>query len=206
MATTFTFLFSLLSLFSVSLLGVSGEFPPPCKRYECPRYELVASANDFEIRRYESIVLISNSPVQGDSLVGATRTGVERLFSYIHGNNSRKEQIEMTAPVITEVATGNVSAFSVSFYLPKANQENPPSAEGLRVVRLKSVYAAIRQFGGFVTDSNVEKEVAALSASLSGTKWSSAIQKGGYALGQYNSPFKLINRLNEIWFLPKAQP
>ncbi|XP_027343038.1 heme-binding protein 2-like [Abrus precatorius] len=190
------------------ILFPKGSSPVNVEPYQYPYFQEheierqpVESGNDFEIRRYESIVLISNSPVQGDSLVGATRTGVERLFSYIHGNNSRKEQIEMTAPVITEVATGNVSAFIVSFYLPKANQENPPSAEGLRGVRLKSVYAAIRQFGGFVTDSNVEKEVAALSASLSGTKWSSAIQKGGYAVGQYNYPFKLINRVNEIWFL-----
>ncbi|XP_027356838.1 heme-binding protein 2-like [Abrus precatorius] len=206
MATTSIFLFSLLSsLLLVSFSGVSGEIPNACKNYECPHYTVVEKGNGYEIRRYDSLVLISNSPVQGDSFVEATRDGFIRLFSYIHGDNNKKQKIKMTAPVITQVSPSNGnSTYDVSFYVPKANQANPPLAKGLGVVRIKSTYAAIRQFGGFVTDSNVGKEVEALSTSLAGTKWSSAVQKS-YAVGQYNAPYELTNRVNEIWFLFKTK-
>ncbi|KAK7405378.1 hypothetical protein VNO78_06631 [Psophocarpus tetragonolobus] len=42
-------------------------------------------------------------------------------------------------------------------------------------------------------------QVAALKASLAGTKWSSTPKS--YIVGQYNAPFELYNRVNEIGFL-----
>ena len=78
----------LLSLLSVSLLlGVRsdtlqnvGAIPPTCKRIECPSYDVIHFGNGYEIRRYNSPVWISNSPIQDISLVEATRTGFRRSF------------------------------------------------------------------------------------------------------------------------------
>jgi len=106
----------------------------------------------------------------------------------------------MTAPVTSEVSFSDESSVVVSFYVPKENQKNPPQAKGLTVQRWKSSSVAVRQFGGFVTDSNVRDEVAALNASLAGTKWAATSRKS-YIVAQYDSPFKLFNRANEIWFL-----
>lgn len=133
-----------------------------------------------------------------------------RLFDYIQGKNKYQEKIEMTAPVITQVAPSDgpfcESSFGVSFYVPKLNQANPPPAKGLHVQRWKPTYAAVRQFGGFVSDSNVGEEAAALKASLEGTEWLKAIEKSrvdhaAYTIAQYNSPFEFENRVNEIWML-----
>ena len=118
----------------------------------------------------------------------------------------------MTGPVITEVSPSDgpfcESSFVVSFYVPKVNQANPPTAKGLHVQRWKTVYAAVRQFGGFVRDSNVGEEAAALQASIAGTEWAAAIEKSHgaghasvYTVAQYNAPFEYDNRVNEIWFL-----
>lgn len=135
-----------------------------------------------------------------------------RLFDYIQGKNDYEEHVEMTAPVITEVSPSDgplcESSFVVSFYVPKVNQANPPPAEGLAVQRWKPIYAAVREFGGFVADSDVGVEAAALQASLAGTVWSAAIEKSHgadnkstYTVAQYNSPFEFESRVNEIWML-----
>ena len=76
----------LLSLLSNSKLGgliwpepsrndVVGVFPPSCNRIECPSYDSIHVDNGYEIRRYNSTVWISTSPIEDISLVDATRTG-----------------------------------------------------------------------------------------------------------------------------------
>ncbi|KAA3467837.1 heme-binding protein 2 [Gossypium australe] len=189
-----------------------GIFPPTCNRIECPSFDLIEVGNGYEIRRYNSTIWVTASPIQDISLVEATRTGFLQLFDYIQGKNKYKQQIEMTAPVITEVLPSDgpfcESSFRISFYLPKVNQANPPPAEGLHIQKWKSTYLAVRQFSGFVTDYNVGVEAAALEASLADTVWSSAIKKSQkdettsvYLVAQYNSPFEFSGRVNEIWML-----
>lgn len=133
-----------------------------------------------------------------------------RLFDYIQGKNERHEKIEMTAPVITQVKPSDgpfcASSFVVSFFIPKQNQPTAPSSETLEIQKWGVTYAAVRQFGGFVKDDEVGEEAAALYASLGGTVWSEAFDKGRgattaeYIVAQYNSPFEFRNRVNEIWF------
>uniref|UniRef100_A0A2P2MH10 Heme-binding protein 2 n=2 Tax=Rhizophora mucronata TaxID=61149 RepID=A0A2P2MH10_RHIMU len=187
-----------------------GMYPPTCKRIECPAFDVIEVGNGYEIRRYNSTVWASTSAILDISLVEATRTGFLQLFDYIQGKNNYKQQIEMTAPVITEVIPSDgpfcESSFMVSFYVPEKNQANPPPAKGLHVQRWKPTYMAVRQFGGFVTDMNVGEEAAALGASLAGTVWDAAIEKGHgvditstYIVAQYNSPFEYDDRVNEIW-------
>lgn len=133
-----------------------------------------------------------------------------RLFEYIQGKNEYGEKIEMTAPVITEVAPSDgpvcASSFVVSFYVPKKNQANPPPAAGLRLRRWAARYVAVRQFGGFVSDGSVGEEAAALYESLAGSEWAAAVDRGraadpaaAYTVAQYNSPFEFTGRVNEIW-------
>ncbi|KAK6229175.1 hypothetical protein SCA6_018126 [Theobroma cacao] len=52
-----------------------GIFPPTCNRIECPSFDLIQVGNGYEIRRYNSTVWMSTSPIQDISLVDATRTG-----------------------------------------------------------------------------------------------------------------------------------
>lgn len=52
-----------------------GVFPPTCNRIECPTFETIHVGNGFEIRRYNSTLWISTSPIHDISLKQATRTG-----------------------------------------------------------------------------------------------------------------------------------
>lgn len=213
MAATLTKLkLSLLSLLLLASVSSFAKVARTCKRIECPSYDVIHVGDGYEIRRYNTTVWASTSPIQDISLHEATRTGFLRLFHYIQGENKYKQKIEMTAPVITEVAPSDgpfcESSFVVSFYVPKKNQANPPPAKGLHIQRWKPVYTAVRQFGGFVRDSNVGEEAAALKASIAGTVWASAIEQSHraghasvYTVAQYNSPFEYNDRVNEIWFL-----
>lgn len=184
------------------------SFPPTCNRIECPGYDVIHQGNGYEIRRYNSSVWVSTSPIPDISLVEATRTAFYQLFDYIQGKNEYKKKIEMTAPVISEVSPSDgplcESSFVVSFYVPKVNQADPPPAEGLHIQRWETTYVAVRQFGGFVSDYEVGEEAAALQANLAGSKWAAAIEKrkspsSSYIVAQYNSPFEFENRVNEIW-------
>ncbi|KAH9609510.1 hypothetical protein KSS87_006027 [Heliosperma pusillum] len=187
-------------------------FPPTCERIECPTYDVIQQSNGFEIRRYNSALWMSTSPIQDISLVDATRTGFLMLFDYIQGKNEYNKKIEMTGPVMTQVSPSDgplcESSFVVSFYVPKDNQADPPPAQGLHVQKWETTYIAVRQFGGFASDYGVGEEAAALQASLVGSKWAPAIEKtrtddptsSSYIVAQYNSPFEFENRVNEIWF------
>ncbi|KAL0301336.1 UNVERIFIED_CONTAM: hypothetical protein Sradi_6410400 [Sesamum radiatum] len=210
-----SFLLNLLSSSNLNLwagneAGPVAVFPPTCNRIECPSYDVVHTGNGFEIRRYNSSMWMSTKPIDDVSFVSATRTGFRHLFDYIQGKNDNQQKIEMTGPVITEVKPSDgpfcASSFSVSFYVPKENQQNPPSAKGLHLQKWGVTYVAVRQFGGFVADEDVGEEAAALCASVAGTVWSDAIEKShagdgatDYIVAQYNSPFEFRNRVNEIW-------
>ncbi|CAA7056673.1 unnamed protein product [Microthlaspi erraticum] len=197
----------------VSESGLVGKFPPSCSRIECPKYEVVHAGNGYEIRRYDATVWISTEPIQDISLVDATRTAFFQLFAYIQGKNEYHQKIEMTAPVISQVSPSDgpfcKSSFTVSFYVPEKNQPDPAPAKNLHIQKWTPRYVAVRQFSGFVSDSTVGKEAAALDSSLKGTAWANAIEKskedGGvgsdsaYTVAQYNSPFEFSGRVNEIW-------
>lgn len=202
-----------ISLSFLVLVSAVTAVPGPCSRIECPSYDVVQKGDGYEIRRYNSSVWMSTSTVQDISFVAGTNTGFMELFNYIQGKNDEKQEIEMTAPVLTQVTPSDgpfcKSSFVISFYVPKVNQANPPAAKGLHVQRWTNKYVAVRQFGGFITDSNVVEEAAALQTSLKGTRWSSIVQSingtSVYNVAQYNSPFEFQGRVNEIWFTFDAQ-
>lgn len=115
----------------------------------------------------------------------------------------------MTAPVLTSIVPGagplHASAYFVRFYLPPKFQADPPLP--LPELNLKpdswtSHCIAVRKFSGFARDRNIVKEAEKLALSLSRSPWAnstSSQSKNSYSIAQYNSPFRLIGRVNEVW-------
>jgi hypothetical protein len=66
---------ALLAATALLAAVVTAAVPPTCERIECPAYEVVDSANGFEIRRYTDAMWVSTSPIDDISFVAATRTG-----------------------------------------------------------------------------------------------------------------------------------
>lgn len=137
------------------------------------------------------------------------------MFSYIEGNNTEGTKVEMTAPVLVDISnmTGPFcnSSFVMNFYLPKKNQANPPGSNLVSPVMwpsMKYSHVAIRRFGGMMEDNSIiAKEAAMLMNSLKGSEWEEAVmtamkaRKNGYSVAGYNSPFEIVGRINEIFFM-----
>ncbi|XP_006302765.2 heme-binding protein 2 [Capsella rubella] len=180
----------------------NGMRPGTCDHYECPNYKLVEAGYAYEIRMYDAAVWMSAGPISATSMAQATKTGFQRLFSYIQGKNKDNVKMNMTAPVIAQATPGQ-SAYNVSFYIPKKNQENPPQDNDLHVQSWKPTYVAVRQLGGYVSEDVAKKEAAALMDSLDGTQWVLAIEKSkgkspAYLVADYNPPSQTTARVNEI--------
>ncbi|CDP16932.1 unnamed protein product [Coffea canephora] len=177
------------------------------REIESPQYTVVHSESDFEVRFYRDSVWMS-APAKETSFRKATKDGFHRLFQYIQGANLNFSRIYMTAPVLTSIVPGagplHASAYFVKLYLPLKFQASPPlplPELDLAPDSWSSHCIAVRQFSGFARDSNIVKEAEKLAISLSRSQWANSTSHSEYAysIAQYNSPFRIIGRKNEVW-------
>ncbi|GFZ07832.1 hypothetical protein Acr_19g0007690 [Actinidia rufa] len=162
----------------------------------------------MEIRLYRVSAWMS-APAKQISFEKATKDGFHRLFQYIQGANLNWSRISMTVPVLTSIVPEagplHSSAYFVSLYLPFKFQSNPPvplPELNLQPDSWPSRCIAVRKFSGFAKDYNIVEEAEKLSISLSRSPWAnstSSKSEYAYSIAQYNSPFKIIGRVNEVW-------
>lgn len=115
----------------------------------------------------------------------------------------------MTAPVLTSIVREagplHSSAYIVRFYLPVKFQASPPlplPELNLRPRSWDSRCIAVRKFSGFARDNNIVEEAEKLGISLNRSPWAnstSSERSNAYSIAQYNSPFRIIGRVNEVW-------
>ncbi|GMH21498.1 hypothetical protein Nepgr_023340 [Nepenthes gracilis] len=189
------------ALTALILLGV-------CDGIESPQFTVIHTESDFEIRLYRDSIWMS-APVEDISFEKATKFGFHRLFQYIQGANMNYSRIQMTKPVLTSIVPGagplHSSAYYVRFYLPVKFQEMPPvplAELNLKLSSWTSHCVAVRKFSGFARDSNIVVEAEKLSVSLGRSPWAnstSSVSKYAYSIAQYDSPFRFITRVNEVW-------
>lgn len=175
---------------------------------ESPQFTVVHSESDFEIRLYRETSWMS-APSLEISFEKATRQGFHRLFQYIEGANLNNSRIAMTAPVLTSITHDagplHSSAYLIRLYLPTKFQASPPiplPELDLHPDSWPSHCIAVRKFSGFARDSNIIKEAEKLAVSLSKSPWAGTADfdgKDAYSIAQYNSPFRFIGRVNEVW-------
>ena len=149
-----------------SVFGVISE--------ETPKFDLVASAGDFEVRRYHE-----NLAVETDS--NGDNASFMTLADYIgvrgQPQNERQQPISMTAPVVTthpcstdgSAGAGNsASPEKMQFILPSSlkNSAPAPSRPGVRLMTNPEKLMAVRQFSGTWGPARFEAERDTLVASL----------------------------------------
>jgi hypothetical protein len=189
------------------LLSVAADVPA----YEEPVFELVATFDDVEIRRYQPFVV---AEVRIDGAFEDTgNRAFNVLFAYISGANHGAVEMDMTAPVMQVPVTGQVlgttapllqtsaadgSAHLVSFALPaRFDLTTAPRPTDPRV-RLREVPArlmAALRYSGFWSERNFREHEARLLAAVraqghepaSATEWA-----------RYDSPFT-------PWFLRRNE-
>ncbi|KAK6290573.1 PREDICTED: heme-binding-like protein At3g10130, chloroplastic [Theobroma cacao] len=178
---------------------------------ETPKYEVVQSSADYEIRKYSPSVVaeVTYDPSQ---FKGNKDGGFSVLANYIGalGNpqNAKPEKIAMTAPVITKspgsesekiamtapvITKGEKNMVTMQFLLPamyERAEEAPKPLDERVVIREEGErkYGVVK-FAGVATDQVVEEKVENLKKSLE--------RDGHKVIGEF-----LLARYNPPWTLP----
>ncbi|MCB1692245.1 MAG: heme-binding protein [Pseudomonadales bacterium] len=127
---------------------------------EKPKYEVIETHGDIEIRRYEPMI-VARTRVDGD-FEQAGNIAFRRLAGYIFGDNASEEKISMTAPVMQAPVPATDGAFWVMFMMPGkyAIGDLPkPTSQDVELERVAgATFAAIRYKGGWSEKKYRENE------------------------------------------------
>ncbi|XP_063585841.1 heme-binding protein 2-like [Penaeus indicus] len=174
---------------------------------ESAPYTVVNSAEAYEERVYPAQKWITTS-ILSISHDEATSITFYRLFDYIDGQNEEGMKIDMTAPVTTLVIPGEgpncENNFTESFYIPSAHQANPPkpSNPDVYIEERPELHVFSRRFHGFANDEDWIVNAAQLHDDLVAAGEEGVDFQTYYTVG-YDSPFVVVDRDNEVWFMKK---
>jgi len=162
---------------------------------ETQKYETLLKEGNFEIRYYPAAIMAS---VKMDGTYESKKkNGFNMLAGYIFGGNSEHRKISMTKPVHISIEK---EGGGMSFVMPSEfDFDNLPEPDSKKVFLHKTepVYVASYQFSGFSNNRKIESGKQKLKQFLK--------EKGIEHLGKfeylgYNSPYKMMNRRNEVIF------
>jgi hypothetical protein len=157
------------------------------QQYETQLFEVIKTIGEAEIRFYPSVMKIK-----------ANRSnGFGSLFGYISGKNTEGQKIAMTTPVYMQEEEGKKI---MEFVLPRKldNQSTPEAlSDNVEVYESKPGYFIAYPFGGYAVDWVANRSIKALKEII---KTNNVSVLGDPILLVYNSPYKVINRKNEILF------
>jgi len=157
-------------------------------------YRVVQREKEFEIRFYPPSVM-ATVRMEVNSYSEMSGRGFRKLAGYIFGGNESETSIAMTAPVHMDF-TGKGS--SMSFVMPSSwelDKLPTPKDSGVVLENSKEEYVAAIRFGGYASDSVIQKQSARLQKLLEekGIAW-----YGNFRFLGYNPPFQPVFRRNEI--------
>jgi len=172
---------------------------------EKPDYETVTKDGDFEVRKYESIRVVS-APMDD---MGKRDKSFRKLFKYISGENAEKKKIAMTSPVFMEDPDepDEEQNGRMSFMLPAEVAEAgapSPDAYELSLGEIESGTFAVLRFNGW----DNEKAQAAASEKLAELITKNELNPSGVKFfAFYNPPWTPEwFRRNEVWQRTKNAP
>jgi hypothetical protein len=115
-------------------------------------YEVLEKDGNFEIRSYESFL---TATVKESNIVSIME--FNKLFSFISGNNSNKEKIPMTAPVINDM---NDNHKTTEFVMPTQFLKNgPPDPldQDITIRKYEKHFIAAITFSGNIDSEKILK-------------------------------------------------
>ncbi|XP_067298639.1 heme-binding protein 2 isoform X2 [Pseudorasbora parva] len=167
-------LLSLLSLKSlaVSSIGPSNSSSSFCSESEeCLQFELICRTDEYEVRRYSPSRWVSTDAEAYFLGVGAAMA-FRRLYHYISGANKEGVKFEMTSPVLVVVPEeGKMwepAIYTLSFLLPSAYQEHPPTPtnDKLYFTDMPDMEVYVRSYGGWMLSITSRLHTHLLSRAL----------------------------------------
>lgn len=179
---------------------------------EHPRYSVVASEGDFEIRDYAPQI-VAETTTSG-ARDAAIRAGFRRLAAYIFGGNAPRQKVPMTAPFVQEkdggagekiamtapvAQTRADDGWRVRFVMPAqytmATLPRPNDPE-VRLLEIPGKRMAVVRFSGLAGDADLAGNESKLLEHLSKQ---GLAPRGSPHYAFYDPPWTLPwNRRNEV--------
>lgn len=162
-------------------------------KIETPKYTVLKSYDDFELRQYGSMIL-AQTVMQSSSYENTSSQGFRTVASYIFGGNDENKKIAMTAPVIMEMGDDT----KMSFVMPKEHSMESlpePSSEEVKILKVSPKKYAVITFPGYANNKKIDKYAKKLLKSI---KSEGLETVGNVKFMGYNAPWQVIGRKNEI--------
>jgi DNA gyrase inhibitor GyrI len=189
----------LIAVVAVVLLG-AALWGPIVSNVEQPKYQVVESSGNIEIRDYTPMI-VAEAEVSGDQ-PDAIGKGFRIIADYIFGNNTAAQKVPMTAPVtqqgsekiamtapVTQQGDGNT--WRVRFVMPSSYTIETLPKPNNPAVKLKEIgakrYAVIR-FSGMAGEDSLKRRTEELNAFISARNLT-PLSAPTYAF--YNPPWTL---------------
>ncbi|CAH1790815.1 unnamed protein product [Owenia fusiformis] len=195
-----------LALITLLAASAMADVPSFCNRLDCPKFKVLRTTDEYEVREYEESRWASTDVYDMD-FNRARSIGFNRLFMYISGDNAANSKIPMTAPVLTTIIPGQGPAcesnFTTSFYQPFNMQKSggpAPTDTNAYLSVLPKVTMYVRSFSGYASEEDFLNQAGKLAAAINNPE---AFRSDLYYTAGYDSPFKFLNRHNEILFRAK---
>ena len=147
--------------------------------------------------------------IESGGFDAATSDGFQANFEYIEGANEPKTKIPMTSPVLARPHNTSDTQWQISFFVPTSlyptfgSIPSPTGAVTIESVPTTGVRVATSYFPGFATHADFLATEAALRVALAAANVPVVDANSGAPFArvyaQYDSPFTLFNRHNEVW-------
>jgi len=180
---------SVVLIVSIALIIVSFTN----SKIETPKYKVLATYGDVEIRRYPKMV-VAKTNLSEKSFDSEANNGFRTIASYIFGGNEKNEKIAMTAPVVMNMG----DTASMYFVMPSSYEKESlpkPNSSAVQIVEESEKTLAVITYGGFSSDEKIEKHRKLLEKTL---KEQNIETKGAYLYMGYNAPWDVLKRRNEV--------
>uniref|UniRef100_A0A672ZWB6 Heme-binding protein 1 n=1 Tax=Sphaeramia orbicularis TaxID=375764 RepID=A0A672ZWB6_9TELE len=194
-------------IYNILRPSTNGSFCTESK--ECLEYELVCKTDEYEVRHYSPTRWVSTDAEAYFMGVGAAMA-FRRLFQYITGSNEGGVQMEMTAPVLVKIPEQTrmwePAVYTLNFPLPAAYQDKPPTPtnDKLYFTEMPEMDVYVRSYGGWMLSVTSRLHAHLLTKELERVRASYNCSYH-YGVG-YDSPLKLLNRHNEVWYVAEGEP
>lgn len=138
-------------------------------------HKILLEQDDIQVRLYEKS-LVAQTTVNGN-YKQTSNEGFKRLAGYIFGDNTTKEKIEMTTPVIEKSNSEKIAmtvpvyqeqeqdSWSMTFVLPsKYTIETIPDPidNNIKIIEIAEKKVASIRYSGFITSDKIQDKTAEL--------------------------------------------
>ncbi|CAH2253138.1 Hypothetical predicted protein [Pelobates cultripes] len=176
------------------------DVSPAPESIQCPKFQVVETNDDFELRAYDATrwALTSTDPsMDPDAITDSFMI----LARYTRGFNNKGMIFEMAAPWTEFIPFNSDSPInaSVAFFLPPELDIPDPTDPNVFFLTFPATKLYVKSFDGFAEPIDFFEKAKSLYETLVAQK--KEFEASFYACNIYDSPYEVVDRHNEVYYV-----